>query len=70
MAANSDQTKGGLNAAGGCEVDWTWLQGEQVASVTSGLDFWTVTFASGLVFRVRSLLWQGKPFLSFEPHGK
>ena len=36
--------------------------------MTNGLDSVTVTFESGLVFTVRALLWQGKPFLSFAPH--
>lgn len=59
---------GGLNAAGGCAVDWSWLTNQRVASVTSALDSLTITFESGLVFSVRALLWQGKPFLAFEPH--
>ena len=58
----------GLNDEGGCAVDWRWLAGERVRSVTSGLDSLVVTFESGLVFKVRALLWQGKPFLSFDPH--
>jgi len=58
----------GLNDEGGCAVDWSWLAGERVRSVTSGLDSLVVTFESGLVFKVRALLWQGKPFLSFDPH--
>ena len=58
----------GLNDEGGCAVDWSWLAGERVRSITSGLDSLVVTFESGLVFKVRALLWQGKPFLSFDPH--
>jgi hypothetical protein len=58
----------GLNEEGGCAVDWSWLAGERVRSVTNGLDSIVVTFESGLVFTVRSLLWQGRPFLSFDPH--
>ncbi|HEY4188477.1 MAG TPA: hypothetical protein VGP07_25605 [Polyangia bacterium] len=60
--------KSGLNDEGGCAVDWSWLHGERIAAVTSGLDFLTITFDSGLVFTTRSLLWQGKPFLAFNPH--
>ena len=60
--ADEKQSGGGLNA-----VDWSWLSGERVASVSSGLDTMTITFESGLVFTVRALLWQGKPFLSFVP---
>jgi hypothetical protein len=61
-------TREGLNDDGGCAVDWSWLGGERVRSVTNGLDSLTVTFESGLVFTVRALLWQGQPFLSFAPH--
>lgn len=66
----TDGSGEGLNAAGGCAVDWTWLGGERVASVTNGLDTLSITFESGLVFTVRSLLWQGQPFLAFDPHGR
>ena len=62
------EAREGLNDDGGCAVDWSWLAGERVRSVTSGLDSFVVTFESGLVFKVRALLWQGKPFLSFDPH--
>jgi len=58
----------GLNADGGCAVDWSWLGGERIASVTSSLDSLTITFESGLVFKTKALLWQGKPFLAFDPH--
>ena len=58
----------GLNEEGGCAVDWSWLRGERVRSVTNGLDSIVVTFESGVVFKIRALLWQGKPFLSFDPH--
>ena len=58
----------GLNDEGGCEVDWSWLAGEKIRSMTNGLDSLTVTFESGAVFTVKALLWQGKPFLSFSPH--
>jgi hypothetical protein len=61
---------GGLNQNGGCAVDWSWLAGERIVSVTNGLDTLTLTFESGLVFTTRALLWQGKPFLSFDPHAR
>jgi hypothetical protein len=75
MADANDKSGGGagkagsgLNQDGGCAVDWSWLAGERIASVTNGLDTVTITFESGLVFTTRALLWQGKPFLSFDPH--
>jgi hypothetical protein len=61
-------TDNGLNEDGGCAVDWSWLRGERIASVTSALDSLTITLESGLVFTTRALLWQGKPFLAFDPH--
>ncbi|HEY8924044.1 MAG TPA: hypothetical protein VIU64_06660 [Polyangia bacterium] len=62
------EARNGLNDEGGCAVDWSWLEGERVRSITNGLDSLVVTFESGLVFTVRALLWQGKPFLAFDPH--
>jgi hypothetical protein len=63
-----EQSNNGLNAAGGCAVDWSWLRGQRIASVTSALDSVTITFEGGLVFTTRALLWQGKPFLAFDPY--
>jgi hypothetical protein len=63
----STQEKG-LNEDGGCAIDWSWLHGERVMSVKSGLHTLTVTFESGLVFTTRAMLWQGKTFLAFEPY--
>jgi hypothetical protein len=60
--------KDGLNDDGGCAVDWSWLAGEEIASVASGLDRLTFRFRSGETLEVRALLWKGKPFLSFTPH--
>jgi len=61
-------TTNGLNEDVGCAVDWSWLAGERIASVISGLDFLTITFESGRVFKTKALLWQGKPFLAFDPY--
>ena len=58
----------GLNDDGGCAVDWSWLTGERVVSVRNSLDALTITFESGLVFTTRALLYQGQPFLGFNPH--
>jgi len=58
----------GLNSDGGCAVDWSWLTGERIVSITNSLDTLTITFESGLVFTTRAMLWQGQPFLGFKPH--
>jgi hypothetical protein len=60
--------KDGINSEGGCAVDWAWLAGEEIASVTNSLDTITLRFRSGDTFEVKALLWKGKPFLSFTPH--
>jgi hypothetical protein len=57
----------GLNAEGGCDVDWSWLGGRTLAGITNSLDVLTLTFTDGSHFQVRALLWQGKPFLAFDP---
>ena len=66
--ADREVQQRGINDDGGCTVDWSWLQGQQIASVRNGLDTLIFTFAGGQTLEVRSLLWQGKPFLSFSPH--
>lgn len=58
----------GLNADGGCAVDWTFLAGRTVVSASSSLDSLTLTFGDGTTLEVRALSWQGKPFLAFEPY--
>lgn len=60
--------RGGLNEQGGCDVDWSWLQGRRIARVTSGLDELTIEFADGETLKIRALLWEGQPFLSFDPY--
>ena len=65
--AKDESNEGGLNDEGGCAVDWTWIEGERIASVTNSLDTLTIRFASGRVLEVRALLWKGKPFVSWKP---
>jgi hypothetical protein len=60
----------GLNQEGGCEVDWSWLKGERVAEVRNSLDALVITFESGLEWKIQARLWQGAPFLSFQPYEK
>ena len=66
--SEKETPKDGLNEDGGCTVDWNWLAGEEVASITSSLDVITFRFRSGQTFEVKALLWKGAPFLSFKPH--
>jgi hypothetical protein len=61
-------SKDGLNEDGGCAVDWSWLVGEEIVSVRSGLETITFTFRSGVTFSVTARLWKGAPFVAFEPY--
>ncbi len=40
----------------------------ELSGFKSFADTVTLTFESGLVFKVRALLWRGQPFLGFDPH--
>jgi hypothetical protein len=60
--------KPGLNRDGGCAVDWSWLEGEEIAEVRSSLDTITFRFRSGRTFEVSARLWKGAPFVAFAPH--
>ena len=51
----------------GCTVDWSWLTGLQVESVTSDLQHWRVRFTNGLKLSIQAANYQGKPFLAFDP---
>jgi hypothetical protein len=51
----------------GCTVDWGWLKGQEIESVTSDLQHWRVRFKSGLTLNVQAATYQGKAFLAFDP---
>ena len=51
----------------GCTVDWGWLDGQEIASVTSDLQHMKITFASGQTLTIQAANYQGKPFLAFDP---
>lgn len=51
----------------GCTVDWSWLEGLEVESVTSDLQHWRVRFTNGLALSVQAATYQGKAFLAFDP---
>lgn len=51
----------------GCTVDWRWLQGAQIESVTSDLQHWRVRFTNGQTLTVQAAIYQGKAFLAFDP---
>ena len=51
----------------GCTVDWSWLNGLEVESVTSDLQHWRVRFTNGQTLSIQAANYQGKPFLAFDP---
>ena len=51
----------------GCTVDWSWLNGLQIESVTSDLQHWRVRFTNGLTLSIQAANYQGKAFLAFDP---
>ena len=57
-----------ITPGGGCNIDWSWLTGEEIVEVGSDLQNFVIRFASGLVLKVQALQWNGAPFLSFDPY--
>ena len=51
----------------GCQVDWSWVEGRQIASATSTLDKLIITFRDGETLTVQASLWKGQAFLAFTP---
>ncbi len=51
----------------GCTVDWSWLNGREVESVTSDLQHWRIRFKDGQTLKIQAGVYQGKPFLAFDP---
>ena len=54
-------------AEGGCTVDWSWLTGREIESVTSDLQHWQVRFKDGQTLSIQAATYQGKAFLAFDP---
>ncbi len=52
----------------GCTVDWQWVEGLQVASASSDLTHWRVRFTNGQTLTIQAAMYQGKPFLAFDPY--
>jgi hypothetical protein len=51
----------------GCTVDWSWLQGFEIASVTSDLQRMHIRFTNGQTLTIQAATYQGKAFLAFDP---
>ncbi|MCC7368920.1 MAG: hypothetical protein IT306_10885 [Chloroflexi bacterium] len=69
MATHDDLSKADAAATTdeGCTVDWSWLVGRQIESVTSDLQHFRVRFADGQTLSIRAATYQGKAFLAFDP---
>ena len=52
----------------GCPVDWSWLRGLEIESVTSDLRHWRVHFTNGPTLTIQAATYRGKPFLAFDPY--
>ena len=55
------------SAEAGCTVDWSWLKGLEIESVTSDLQHWQVRFTNGQTLSIQGATYQGKAFLAFDP---
>src|SRR4051794_5409276 len=51
----------------GCTVDWSWLQGFEIASATSDLQHLKIQFTNGKTLTIQTALYQGRAFLAFDP---
>jgi hypothetical protein len=51
----------------GCQVDFGWLAGREVASVDAGLNKMLITFRDGQTLSIQASVWKGEAFLAFNP---
>lgn len=65
--AESGARSAGADADGGCQVDWSWLSGREIASASSTLDKLVITFVDGETLTIQASLWKGQAFLAFSP---
>lgn len=52
----------------GCAVDWSWLEGREIAGASSDLQRLVIRFTDGETLTVQASIWQGQPFLAFTPY--
>ncbi len=64
-AAQVDQT---VDADSGCTVDWSWLGGLQIESATNDLQHLRLRLSNGQTLKIQAAMYQGKPFLAFDPY--
>lgn len=69
MTVQDDAAQAAADAStdSGCSVDWSWLVGREIESVTSDLQHWHVRFKDGQTLKIQAAVYQGKAFLAFDP---
>jgi hypothetical protein len=67
MDVTQSSSPSSTSADSGCAVDWSWLNGREIASAISDLDTLVITFRDGQTLKIRASMWKGKPFLAFDP---
>ncbi|MDZ4836886.1 MAG: hypothetical protein SGJ27_24150 [Candidatus Melainabacteria bacterium] len=50
-----------------CSVDWSWICGCAIEEATPGSSFVRLKFSTAGPLTIGTGLWEGKPFLSFQP---
>ena len=70
MATHDEATKvdRAVDDDSGCTVDWSWLHGLEVESATSDLQHLRLRFSNGQTLTIQAAMYQGKPFLAFDPY--
>ena len=70
MATHDDMTEvdEALTDDSGCTVDWGWLRGLQIESAVNDLQHLRIRFADGQTLTIQAAMYQGKPFLAFDPY--
>jgi hypothetical protein len=61
------QQGGAASTDSGCAVDWSWLNGREIASARSDLQTMTIVFSDGETLTIRAALYKDQPFLAFDP---
>lgn len=68
MTQNRDKQQRAGDQPSGCQVDWTWLEGQEITGAWSDLQNLLIDLKDGRTLKVRALLYKGEPFLSFDPY--
>jgi hypothetical protein len=68
MADTARDRQRAAEQAAGCQVDWTWLEGQEITAAWSDLQNLLIDLKDGRTLKVRALLYKGEPFLSFDPY--